>query len=154
MFSGSNREIKRGSLTRLIISIVILFCTASFVQAGNAAGNAGECKRETLQTAVDSYLAAQKKGDLSKALLADRVKYIENLTEVKKDKGIWNTPLAVDFDRSFLDVDACRTFTEVIAAKGDNPYVIGTRLTVEGGRISEIDSMVTKKDDWLFNAVD
>ncbi len=142
-------------MNRTIVSIVILFCISSFGQAEDvAAGKAQECTRETLQVAIDSYLEAQKAGDLSRALLADSVKYIENWTEIKKEQGMWNTPLSIDFSRSFLDVDTCRTFTEVIIAKGDNPYVIGTRLRVEKGKITEIDSMVTKKSDWLFNATD
>ena len=59
-------------MIRTVVSIVILFCMALFVQTQEAA--AGECSRETLQAAVDSYIEAQKAGDLSKALLADRVK--------------------------------------------------------------------------------
>ena len=140
-------------MIRAIISIAILFCATSCVQTEYAAtGKAKECTREALQAAVDSYLSAQKAGDLSKALLADKVKYIENMTEVKKGQGLWNTPLDIDFHRSFLDVDTCRAFTEVIVTKGDNPYVLGTRLKIEDGKIAEIDSLVTKKDDWLFNA--
>ena len=140
-------------MIRAIVSLAILFCTTSCVQVEYATtGKVKGCTRETLQAAVDSYLAAQKTGDLSKALLADKVKYIENMTEVKKEQGLWNTPLDIDFHRSFLDVDTCRTFTEVIVAKADNPYVIGTRLKVEEGKIVEIDSLVTKKNDWLFNA--
>ena len=140
-------------MIRIIVSIAVLFCTTSFVGAEDAiTGKAKECTRETLQAAVDSYLAAQKAGDLSKALLADNVKFIQNMTEVKKDQGLWNTPLDIDFHRNFLDVDTCRTFTEVIVAKGDNSYVLGTRLKVEKGEIVEIDGLVTKKNDWLFNA--
>ena len=142
-------------MIRAIISIAILFCTASCVQTEYAAtGKSKECTRETLQAAVDSYLSAQKAGNLSKALLADKVKYIENMSEVRKEQGLWNTLLDIDFHRSFLDVDTCRTFTEVIVAKGDNSYVLGTRLKVEEGKIVEIDSLVTKKSDWLFNADD
>jgi hypothetical protein len=115
-------DLKGGYMIRTIVSILVLLCLSSFVQAEDvAAGKAQECTRETLQVAVDSYLEAQKAGDLSKALLNGNVKYIENWTEIKKELGIWNTPLAIDFSRSFLDVDACRTFTEGIVAKGDNP---------------------------------
>ena len=42
----------------------------------------------------------------------------------------------------------------MIVTEGSLPYVLGTRLKVEDGKISEIDSMVTKKGDWLFNADD
>ena len=139
-------------MIRAIMSIAILFCTVSCVQTEYAVTGKAECTRETLQAAVDSYLAAQKTGNLSKALLADKVKYIENMMEVKKEQGLWNTPLDIDFHRSFLDVDTCRTFTEVIVTKGDNSYVLGTRLKVEEGKIVEIDSLITQKNDWLFNA--
>jgi hypothetical protein len=140
-------------MIRVIIGIAILVFTTSCVQTEYVVTDkAKECTREILQAAVDSYLAAQKAGNLSNALLADKVKYIENMTEVKKNQGLWNTPLDIDFHRSFLDVDTCRTFTEIIVAKGDNSYVLGTRLKVEKGKIVEIDSLVTKKNDWLFNA--
>jgi hypothetical protein len=142
-------------MIRVIVSIAILFCSTSFVRAEDAAdGKAKGCTRAALQAAVDSYLAAQKTGNLSRAPLAAKVKYIENMTEIKKEQGLWNTPLAVGFHRSFLDVDACRTFTETIVTEGDHPYVLGTRLKIEEGKISEIDSLVTKKSDWLFNADD
>jgi len=134
-------------MIRGIISIAILFCSTSLVQAEG-------CTREVLQAAVDSYLAAQKAGDLSKAPLASKVKYFENMTEIKKEQGLWNTPLPITFHRSFLDADSCRTFTEVIVTEGGHPYVLGTRLKIEDGKISEIDSLVTNKDDWLFNADD
>ncbi len=139
-------------MIRAIVSAAILFCSASFVRAESAAmGPAKGCTRAGLQAAVDSYLAAQEAGNPSKMPLASRVKYMENMTEIKKDQGLWNTPLPVAFHRSLLDVDSCRTFTEVIVT-GDNPHVIGTRLKVEDGKISEIESLVTKKGDWLFNA--
>ncbi len=140
-------------MIRAIVSIAILLCSTSFVRAESAAViQAKGCTRAVLQTAVDSYLAAQGAGNLSKMPLASQVKYIENMTAIKKDQGLWNTPLPIAFHRSLLDVDSCRTFTEVIVTEGDHPYVLGTRLKVENGKISEIDSLITKKGDWLFNA--
>jgi hypothetical protein len=140
-------------MIRAIASIVILLCSTSFVLAASAAADQAKgCTRAVLQTAVDSYLAAQGAGNLSKMPLASQVKYIENMTAIKKDQGLWNTPLPIAFHRSFLDVDSCWTFTEVIVTEGGNPYVLGTRLKVEDGKISEIESIITKKGDWLFNA--
>jgi hypothetical protein len=110
------------------------------------------CTRPSLQAAVDSYLAAQKAGDRAKMAFAEKVKYLENMSEVEADKGLWNTALPVAFSRSFLDKDRCRTFSEVIVTEGGHPYVIGTRLSVDNGRITAIDSLVTDKGDWLFNA--
>jgi hypothetical protein len=109
------------------------------------------CTRASLQSAVDSYLAAQKAGDRTKMAFADKVTYRENMSEVTPDKGLWNTALPVAFSRSFLDKDRCRTFTEVIVTQ-DHPYVLGTRLSVDGGKITAIDSLVSHPGDWLFNA--
>jgi hypothetical protein len=131
-------------MIRAIAIIGILLCTAT--------NQAEQCTRATLQAAVDSYLAAQEAGDPEKMFLASRVKYIEDMTEVKKEEGLWNTPLPIAFHRSFLDVESCRTFTEVIITEGEHPCVLGTRLKVDNGRISEINSLVTDKDAWLFNA--
>jgi hypothetical protein len=139
-------------MIRVIVSMAMLLCGTSFIRDVNAA--AGQCTRAELQSAVDSYLAAQKAGNLSKAPLAAKVKYVENMTEIRKEQGLWNSPLPITFHRSFLDADGCRSFTEVIVTEGGHPYVLGTRLKVEEGKISEIESLITKKDDWLFNADD
>ena len=110
------------------------------------------CTRPSLQAAVDSYLAAQKSGDRTKMALAEKVKYLENMSPVEADKGLWNTALPIALSRSFLDKDRCRTFSEVIVTEGAHQYVIGTRLSVDNGKITGIDSLVTDKGDWLFNA--
>jgi hypothetical protein len=110
------------------------------------------CTRQSLQAAVDSYLAAQKTGGRTRMALAEKVKYLENMSEVAPDKGLWNTAVPIAFSRSFLDKDRCRTFSEVIVTEGPRQYVIGTRLSVDNGKITRIDSLVSHKGDWLFNA--
>ena len=119
----------------------------------------GPCARAELQAAVDSYLAAQQSGDASKMSFTEKPKLSENMNEIPPEAGHWTRPMKIDFSRSFLDVDRCKTFSEVIIAhasadpKGnDRPYVIGTRLTVQGGKIAALDSLVTRPGDWLFNA--
>ena len=133
---------------RAAVSLVILLSSASLVRAQ------AECPRSMLQAATDSYIAAQKAGDLSKMVLAPKVKFLENMTEVAKEKGLWNTALPIALHRSIYDVARCKTFTEVIITEGGHPYVLGTRLTVKDGKVSEIDSLVTDQGDWLFNAQD
>ena len=110
------------------------------------------CTRESLQVAADSYLAAQTTGNRTKMQLAEKVKYLENMIEVQAGDGMWNVSLPIAFSRSFLDKDRCRTFSEVIVTERGHPYVIGTRLSVDNGKITAIDSLVTDKGDWLFNA--
>ena len=110
------------------------------------------CTRQTLQAAVDSYVVAQRAGDAKKMAFAEKVKYLENMSEVAPDKGLWNTALPIAYTNSILDSKRCKTFTEIIVTDGGHPYVIGTRLYVDNGKITRIDSLVTDKGDWLFNA--
>jgi hypothetical protein len=120
--------------------------------SGIAAQAHAACTRPQLQAAVDSYIAAQKAGDRSKMTFTDKPKFRQDMSDIAADKGLWNTALSIDHVRSFLDTARCKTFSEAIVAKSAHPYVIGTRLTVENGKIAGIDSLVTEKGDWLFNA--
>src|ERR1035437_8929950 len=115
-FAAMGSRIHEGdTMMTAIVSIAMLLCSSSLVQAENTpAKQAKGCTRAVLQTAVDSYLAAQGAGNPSMMLLASQVKYIENMTEIKKDQGVWNTPLPIALHRSLLDTEGCRTFTEVI----------------------------------------
>ncbi|MDM7997067.1 MAG: hypothetical protein QUT30_15455 [Acidobacteriota bacterium] len=135
-------------MIRAIVGLALLWSTAAVGWAQNA------CTRSELQAATDSYIAAQTAGNLSKMALAPQVKYVENMSEIAKEKGLWNTPLPIAFHRSIYDVARCMTFTEVIVTEGGHPYVLGTRLKVKNGKVNLIDSLVTDEGDWLFNAQD
>jgi len=103
------------------------------------------------RAAVGRYLDALKIGNPALMRLAPGAKYIENRKELPVGEGLLRSGLELDFHRSFLDAEACETFTEIIHT-GSHPYVIGTRLKVADGNIAEIESLVTDRDDWLFNA--
>jgi hypothetical protein len=133
-------------MIRIMAGIAIFLSSTVLVRAQVG------CTRSMLQAAADSYIAAQTAGDLAKMSLAPKVKYIEDMQDTTKEKGLWNTALPISFHRSIYDVGRCKTFSEVVVTEGGHPYVIGTRLTVKDGKITEIDSLVTDKDDWLFNA--
>lgn len=136
-------------MIRAIVILMVLCCSMVATGSGIAAE---EFTRADLQTAVDSYLAAARSGDISKLPLTPNAKYIENTEETKLGQGIWKTPLSIDFHRSLLDVVSGETFTEVIVTDKNHPYVIGTRLKISGGKLLEIVSLVTDEGDWLFNA--
>jgi hypothetical protein len=143
---------------RILSAIALCALAAAHAQAQQGPPPARQqsprptCTRQSLQSAVDSYLAAQKAGDHTRMAFADKVTYRENMSAVPADKGMWNTALPITFSRSFLDADRCRTFSEVIVTEGARQYVIGTRLSVDNGKITAIDSLVSHKGDWLFNA--
>ncbi len=110
------------------------------------------CTRASLQAAVASYLDAQANGDAKKIAFAEKAAYLENMSAVEPARGLWNTKLPIAFTRSFYDTKRCKTFSEVIVTEGGHPYVIGTRLYVDAGKVTRIDSLVTDEGDWAFNA--
>jgi hypothetical protein len=140
-------------MIRLIVIFVLLFSVSS-IHAETVSPATTGCTRKGLQETVDKYLDALEKGSPSLMPLAADAKYIENRKGIEFGEGIWQTPLTVDFQRSLFDVDACETFSEIIHTSSSHPYVIGTRLKVVNGKISEVESLVSDENDWLFNAAD
>ena len=142
-------------MPRTLATVCLLFCVAAEARAQARTATPQPfptCTRADLQATVDSYIAAQKAGDVAKMAFAENVSFLENMSAVDKAKGLWNTGLPIASSRSFLDATRCKTFTEIIVTEGDHPYVIGTRLYVDRGKVTRIDSLVTDKGDWLFNA--
>jgi hypothetical protein len=136
-----------------ICTFALLMCTTASVYSETAfLSQASSCSRSSLQAIADKYVEALKKGDPSLMPLAPHVKYIERRKEVPLGQGIWKTPVVVDFYRTLVDTDICETFTEVISARNTPQYVTGTRLKVADGKVTEIESLVSNKNDWLFNA--
>jgi hypothetical protein len=110
------------------------------------------CTLAELKSATDAYVAAQKGGDISGLPLDAKAHFLENMATIDREKGLWNTKLPVADAISFHDAKRCKTFTQMIVTEGETPYVIGTRLYMNGGKIIRVDSLVTHKGDWLFNA--
>jgi hypothetical protein len=110
------------------------------------------CTRGGLQQAVDLYIAAQTKGDLSGLPLAKGVGYWENVAPADIQKGFITKPLKIEHQRSFLDTASCQTFTEAIVTDKAAPYVLGTRLRVNHDKIVEVEILWTTTGYWLFNA--
>ena len=110
------------------------------------------CTRGGLQQAVDLYVAAQTKGDVSGLPLAKAAGYWENIAPGDIQKGFLTKPVKIDHHRSFLDTATCQTFTEVIVTDKAAPYVVGTRLRVNHDKIAEVETLWTTTGYWLFNA--
>jgi hypothetical protein len=113
---------------------------------------AKDCTRKQLRKAVDSYIAAQEKGDLSLMALAAPVTYVENRKDADLEASVLKSPQRIDFHRSLFDTEACETFTEVIITDPAHPYVLGINLRLEGRKIAEIHALVTDEGDWFFSA--
>jgi hypothetical protein len=110
------------------------------------------CTRGGLQQAVDLYITAQTKGDVSGMPLAKGVGYWENAAPSDMQKGLITKPMKVDHQRSYLDTATCQSITEVIVTDKAAPYVLSTRLRVNHDKITEVEILWTTTGYWLFNA--
>ena len=110
------------------------------------------CTREGLQQAVDLYLTAQTRGDISGLPLAKGIGYWENIAPADIHTGFITKPMKIDHERSLLDPATCQTFTEVIVTDKAAPYVFGTRLRVNHDKIAEVEILWTTTGYWLFDA--
>lgn len=110
------------------------------------------CTRDELKAATTAYVEAQRTGDISRLPLDAKAHFLENMNTVEKTAGLWNTALPIANAQSFHDDLRCKTFTEIVVTDGGHPYVIGTRLYMDKGKVLRVDSLVTDKGDWLFNA--
>jgi hypothetical protein len=110
------------------------------------------CTRGGLQQAVDLYITAQTKGDLSGLPLAKGVGYWENAVAADIQQGLIMKPMKIDHQRSYLDTDTCQSITEVIVTDKAAPYVLSTRLRINHDKIAEVEILWTTTGYWLFNA--
>jgi len=136
--------VKRTTIISLVLSSALLIPMLSSAQVS--------CVRGGLQKAVDMYIEAQTKGDMSGLPLAQGVGYWENNERTDINKGFIKKPLTINFHRSLLDTDSCQTFTEVIVTDKNAPYVLGTRMRINHGKIAEVEILWTTTGYWLFNA--
>ena len=144
---------KYTSLMWIVLTGALLAPTDSFAQIS--------CSREGLQRAVDLYIAAQTKGDISGLPLATStspdgkaqmiVGYMENVAPADINNGLIKTPMKIDFHRSLIDTATCQTFTEAIVTDKEHPYVLGTRLRVNHDKIAEIEIIWETTGYWGFN---
>lgn len=145
-------------IARLLTAAAMLCVATPALAQGNAASpyaslqDRPTCTRDELKAATTAYVKAQQSGSLAGLKLAPNAHFLENMVTVDRGAGLWNTALPVAHSMSFHDTTRCKTFTEVIVTQGAHQYVIGTRLYLHQGQVIRVDSLVTDKGDWLFNA--
>jgi hypothetical protein len=137
----------RNYMKKWTVILGILLFGGSF---GNAFA-AKKCDRACLVALMDQYLAAVVKHDQSGVPIAKDVKLIENLKATPVGKGLWETASGgpTEFKIYVADPDAGQIgFMGVIQDK-NKPVLLGARLKLADGKISEIDHMVSPLNEPL-----
>ena len=105
---------------------------------------AGKLDRPALIALMDRYLAALGKHDPSGVPLASDVKFVENTVATPIGKGLWETATGgpTEFKIYVADPVAGQIgFMGVIQENG-KPTILGARLKIVDGKITEIDHLV------------
>jgi hypothetical protein len=113
-----------------------------------------ECTRSHLQSVATQYVGMMATGqhDRFENLSYDMI-YVENNTTASILNGTPAFGMAMDSNHSMYDTTQCKTFTEIIVTDLLHPYVIHTQMSLDAeGNVNLIDSLVTDKGDWTFNA--
>lgn len=108
--------------------------------------------REELIGFVDAYLEALAARDPARLPLAPCFRYTEKGQEVKPGEGLWQTatpPRATG--NYFTDTQTGQAGFFGVGYEGGQPFILGLRLKVEEGRLSEAEAIFTRPGSNLFD---
>ena len=106
-----------------------------------------------LKEAMDGYLAALAARDPSGLPVAYGVRHTENGQELGLGKGIWGTATRVpDHDYAHVEDDGGGQIGWIgVVDEHDRPSIVFIRLAVEDGLISEVETVVRRPHERLYD---
>ena len=102
---------------------------------------------------MDRYLAALAANDASRLSVAHRVRFTENGQELRLGKGLWATATGVpDHDYAHVVDDGGEHVGWIgVIDEHDRPSVVFIRLRLRDGLISEVETIVRRPHDRLYD---
>jgi hypothetical protein len=125
---------------------------ASAAAAGSSAGGApaatGDCDRACLLDVMTNYLNAVVAHDPSKVAISPSVRMTDNGAEAKPGDGLWKTAtmLVADARLDYADPVTKNVGTQCVMNEGSSPAMYEVRLKVDGGQITEIETMTVRRE--------
>jgi hypothetical protein len=128
--------------------------TVSVQPVQPAAAQDGEaCARGALRWFGTAYLYLLTQHDPSPLPLSPEVRSTENGAQVAPGEGLWQTAGEVRFSRFLLDTQRCQVHFEAVMQDDGQDALVGSRVRVQGGQVTEIETYVTHEGDYfVFNA--
>jgi hypothetical protein len=114
--------------------------------SGAAAADA-KCDRACLNALVDQYLAAMVAHDPSHLPVAKTVKFTEDGVPLKLGDGLWATASGIGtYKLYFAEPEAGAAGVFALIQENGNPSILELRLKVVKHQITEIETLVARKD--------
>ncbi len=113
---------------------------------GACAAGAQECDRACLGEFEQRYLESVVRNDPSLVPLAANVRFTEDAWDRQPGEGLWGTATALRQHRlSVLDDQWDTVAGFAIVDEGDDTVLLSYRLKVEGGALTEIETLVSRQ---------
>jgi hypothetical protein len=137
----------------LALSAAIAIALGLMTPAGIAAEQTGsvqpivKCDRECLYGYLDKYLDALVKKDVSRLPLAQSARFSENNVMLDMGDGLWSTINGKgDYDLRLADTTTGSVGWFGVVYEHGNPAVIALRIKVQQGLITEVESIVNRRN--------
>jgi hypothetical protein len=138
----------------LAASVATLLGVSILTHSPPGAAASAECDRACLTAIAEKYVAAMQAHDPSKAAIARGARYTENNVELPLPDGLWRTVGNIGVYRLFVaDPKAGSVGFFVKAQENAAPVLVGTRLKVVDGQITEIESVAARLSNTTGGAV-
>jgi hypothetical protein len=127
--------------------------TVSVPPVAPAAAQEGEtCARGALRWFGGAYLYLLTRHDPAPLPLSPDVRSTENGARVAPGEGLWQTAGEVRSSRFALDTQRCQVHFEALMQDDGRDALVGSRVLVEDGQVTEIETYITHQGDYLvFN---
>jgi hypothetical protein len=113
---------------------------------------AQDCDRSCLAGFLDQYLNAVVANDASRAPLSYGFRQTENSVVTPNDEGLWSTVTGLgQLQRRYYDPEGGNAGFFGLLDEGGKPAVVALRMKVSGGRITEAEWHIGRKDDVGIN---
>jgi hypothetical protein len=136
-------------LTGCLLALFVFACVNSLPRATFAAEQS--CDRACLTGFVGQYLAAMVAHDPAKLPLAKNVKFTEDGVQLKLGDALWATATGVgNYKLYFAEPEAGAVGAFVLVLENGTPAILEVRLKVVKRQITEIETLVARKDTTSF----
>ena len=120
-----------------------------------AANDDSFCTRDNLKSLANKYFSAIAANDPAMMPFSPDAKYTENGIEVKIGEGLWKTAGKTLLTRHLVDTHKCGTHTQAVIEEKNGegkfrPILMGVRLQYEGGKITEIESILAREKEFAM----
>jgi hypothetical protein len=131
--------------------------TGSAATSPAASGGAGQTQegetcfsRDGMRWVAGAYLYLMAMDDPTPLPVTPELRFTENGQRIELGEGFWQTAGEARFSRTVVDTERCGTHTEAVVEENGVDVIFGMRLLLEDGRITEIETYVTREGDYVF----